>query len=178
MRTEPRFSEILGIRGTGIVFCILGLILTIGVLLTLGNNSNYPELVVVLCAEITLGLYFLGLSIVSQSYISLHDRTLLIEDIKKAIRKLDYENNLNIPQKIDETTRQMQIEQTTLEINFESMVLTAVSVASAVEVGFIGILGLSDTRTQIISVIFIILMVIIWCQYKQKINEIRKIFTK
>lgn len=88
----------------------------------------------------------------------------------------EIENGLNVPQKIDEITRKKQIEQITLELNLESMVLTGVSVASAVEVGFIGILGPSDIRTICISIGFIILMCVIYYQYKCKLAKIEEIF--
>jgi len=177
MSNEPRTicGIKFGIREIGIIFCALGLILTIFVLLTLGNNPANPPLVIALCAEITLGLYFLGLSVVSQTYIGNYDRALLVEEIKKIVQP-NFENKLSEFPKDDEITRKKKIDQVTLELNLESIVLTAVSVASAVEVGFIGLLGPSDIRTIIISILFVILMGVIYCQYKCKLVKIKEIF--
>jgi len=70
-----------------------------------------------------------------------------------------------------------KIKQIELELRLEAIVLTAVSVASAVEVGFIGILGPLDIRSIIISIFFIILMIVIYCEYKKKLQDIKVIFS-
>jgi uncharacterized membrane protein len=78
--------------------------------------------------------------------------------------------------KINESIRKQRIEKVTLELKLESMVLTAVSIASVAELGFIGILGLFDIRTIIISILFVFLILSINCQYKIKMREIKEIF--
>jgi len=88
----------------------------------------------------------------------------------------DSNTNTMISQNSNPEIQRKRIDQITLELNLESMVLTAVSVASAVEVGFIGILGPFDIRTIILSIIFICLLLWINCQYKIKMREIRTIF--
>ena len=99
-----------------------------------------------------------------------------ISEISSPDTESHSEASTDTPRNSNQETQRKRIDQITLELNLESMVLTAVSVASAVEVGFIGILGPFDIRTITLSILFVGLIIWINCQYKIKMNEIREIF--
>ncbi|HNX16836.1 MAG TPA: zinc ribbon domain-containing protein [Methanoregula sp.] len=72
----------------GVGFAIFGLFLTCIILLTLGNNPLFTPLITIL-ASLGTGLYFLGLTILANSYLNQHNNKALVEEIKDLSRKID-----------------------------------------------------------------------------------------
>jgi len=55
------------------------------VIAVLGNNPDYPTLIVNILSGLTLGLYFLGLTAIAQDGINKNERALLLKEIKEMI---------------------------------------------------------------------------------------------
>jgi len=183
------FQEILAILNiiAGIVIFYLGFII-----LRLAPDNPIVSQGSGIFIALGITLIFFGLGLVytyykdyksEQDTVDIKDRLGRIENkieqlipISESTPPIKTGNELIGRQKHDETTRKKRIDQVTLELHIESTYLTGIGIASAVEVSFIGILGITDIRTILLSIIFVGLLIYLRCEYRSKMTEIKEIF--